>query len=53
MSLVRVKVRNEYGLRMPELYTETNREDPKAVLDSVAGLVGILRQTICQLQIIG
>ncbi|KAK1422726.1 hypothetical protein QVD17_18012 [Tagetes erecta] len=31
---------------MPELYTETNREDPKAVLDgvAVAGLVGLLRQ---------
>ncbi|KAI9102328.1 hypothetical protein K1719_023530 [Acacia pycnantha] len=31
---------------MPELYKETNREDPKAVLDgvAVAGLVGILRQ---------
>lgn len=46
MPLVRVEVRNEYGLGMPELYTETNREDPKAVLDgvAVAGLVGILRQ---------
>ncbi|KAI7733962.1 hypothetical protein M8C21_031968, partial [Ambrosia artemisiifolia] len=46
MPLVRVEVRNEYGLGMPELYTETNREDPKAVLDgvAVAGLVGVLRQ---------
>ncbi|MFS8015824.1 putative SCAR/WAVE family protein [Helianthus anomalus] len=46
MPLVRVEVRNEYGLGMPELYTETNREDPKAVLDgvAVAGLVGLLRQ---------
>ncbi|KAI9127733.1 hypothetical protein K1719_000726 [Acacia pycnantha] len=34
------------GRRAPELYKETNREDPKAVLDgvAVAGLVGILRQ---------
>ncbi|KAL8248231.1 hypothetical protein R6Q59_005099 [Mikania micrantha] len=46
MPLMKVEVRNEYGLGMPELYTETNREDPKAVLDgvAVAGLVGILRQ---------
>uniref|UniRef100_A0A5B6ZMX3 Protein SCAR n=1 Tax=Davidia involucrata TaxID=16924 RepID=A0A5B6ZMX3_DAVIN len=46
MPLVRVQVRNEYGLGVPELYKETNREDPKAVLDGVAvsGLVGILRQ---------
>ncbi|KAI3698244.1 hypothetical protein L6452_31357 [Arctium lappa] len=46
MPLVRVEVRNEYGLGMPELYTETKGEDPKAVLQvvSVAGLVGILRQ---------
>ncbi|XP_076957088.1 protein SCAR1-like [Bidens hawaiensis] len=46
MPLVRVQVRNEYGLGTPELYTDTNREDPKAVLDgvAVAGLVGILRQ---------
>ncbi|KAI3824490.1 hypothetical protein L1987_05950 [Smallanthus sonchifolius] len=46
MPLVRVEVRNEYGLGMPELYTETDREDPKAVLDgvAVAGLVGILHQ---------
>ncbi|KAF7803328.1 protein SCAR1-like [Senna tora] len=41
-----MQVRNEYGLGRPELYKETNREDPKAVLDgvAVAGLVGILRQ---------
>ncbi|KAF5800834.1 putative SCAR/WAVE family protein [Helianthus annuus] len=47
MMLVRVNVRNEYGLGMPELYTETNREDPNAVLEGVAGLVGILvRQSV-------
>lgn len=46
MPLVRLQVRNEFGLGQPELYRETNREDPKAVLDgvAVAGLVGILRQ---------
>ncbi|XP_057463661.1 protein SCAR3-like isoform X1 [Actinidia eriantha] len=46
MPLVRVQVRNEYGLGQPELYREANREDPKDVLDgvAVAGLVGILRQ---------
>ncbi|GFS46277.1 SCAR family protein [Actinidia rufa] len=46
MPLVRVQVRNEYGLGQPELYREANREDPKEVLDgvAVAGLVGILRQ---------
>ncbi|KAE9610423.1 hypothetical protein Lalb_Chr07g0186451 [Lupinus albus] len=46
MPLVRLQVRNEFSLGKPELYTETNREDPKAVLDgvAVAGLVGILRQ---------
>ncbi|KAI3741650.1 hypothetical protein L1987_59324 [Smallanthus sonchifolius] len=46
MPLVRVEVRNAYGLGMPELYTETDTEDPKAVLDgvAVAGLVGLLRQ---------
>ncbi|KAL8236110.1 hypothetical protein R6Q59_017191 [Mikania micrantha] len=46
MPLMRVEVRNEYGLGMPELYTETDAENPKAVLDgvTVAGLVGILRQ---------
>jgi len=46
MPLVRLQVRNEYGLGQPELHKETNREDPKAVLDgvAVAGLVGILRQ---------
>ncbi|MFS8034180.1 hypothetical protein Hanom_Chr17g01578211 [Helianthus anomalus] len=32
MMLVRVKVRNEYGLGMPELHTETNRKDPKRCL---------------------
>ncbi|KAK4271696.1 hypothetical protein QN277_020348 [Acacia crassicarpa] len=46
MPLVRVQVRNEYGLGRPELYKGTNKEDPKVVLDGVvvAGLVGILRQ---------
>jgi len=46
MPLVRVQVRNEYGLGQPQLYTEVDKEDPKAVLDglAVAGLVGILRQ---------
>ncbi|GKA44388.1 SCAR/WAVE family protein [Tanacetum coccineum] len=48
MPLVRVEIRNEYGLGMPELYNNSNEgvEDPKAVLDgvAVAGLVGILRQ---------
>ncbi|CDO96793.1 unnamed protein product [Coffea canephora] len=46
MPLVRVEVRSEYGLGAPELYAETNKEDPKAVLEgvAVAGLVGILRQ---------
>ncbi|KAF5768161.1 hypothetical protein HanRHA438_Chr01g0004621 [Helianthus annuus] len=31
-DLLRVKVRNEYGLGMSELYTEKNREDPKRCL---------------------
>ncbi|XP_076928720.1 protein SCAR1-like [Bidens hawaiensis] len=46
MPLVRVQVRNQYALGTPDLYTDTNREDPKALLDgvAVAGLVGILRQ---------
>ncbi|KAI8000687.1 Protein SCAR3 [Camellia lanceoleosa] len=46
MPLVRVQVKNQYGLGQPELYREANGEDPKAVLDgvAVAGLVGILRQ---------
>ncbi|GAV60614.1 hypothetical protein CFOL_v3_04144 [Cephalotus follicularis] len=46
MPLVRVQVRNEYGLGQAELYREADGEDPKAVLDgvAVAGLVGILRQ---------
>ncbi|ESW31443.1 hypothetical protein PHAVU_002G238500 [Phaseolus vulgaris] len=46
MPLVRLQVRNEFSLGQPELYRETNREEPKAVLDgvAVAGLVGILRQ---------
>ncbi|KAE9602961.1 hypothetical protein Lal_00049740 [Lupinus albus] len=39
-------VRNEFSLGHSELYRETNKEDPKAVLDgvAVAGIVGILRQ---------
>ncbi|CAH8389280.1 unnamed protein product [Eruca vesicaria subsp. sativa] len=46
MPLVRVEVRNVYGLGKTELHRDVNREDPKAVLDGVAvsGLVGILRQ---------
>ncbi|XP_071714986.1 protein SCAR3-like isoform X2 [Rutidosis leptorrhynchoides] len=46
MPLVRVEIRNEYGLGLPELYTGIDTEDPKAVLDgvAVAGLVGLLRQ---------
>ncbi|KAL6553277.1 hypothetical protein OROGR_007119 [Orobanche gracilis] len=46
MPLVRVEVRNEYALGAPELYRETNKEDPKEVLEgvAVAGLVGVLRQ---------
>lgn len=46
MPLVRVEVRNEYGLGAPEMHENVNNEDPKAVLDgvAVAGLVGILRQ---------
>ncbi|XP_042401157.1 peroxisomal acyl-coenzyme A oxidase 1-like [Zingiber officinale] len=47
MRLVRLEVRNEYGLGDPELYKKSLRkEDPKAILDgvTVAGLVGILRQ---------
>ncbi|XP_022845817.1 protein SCAR3 isoform X2 [Olea europaea var. sylvestris] len=46
MPLVRVEVRNEYGLGAPVLYREANEEDPKEVLDGVAvsGLLGILRQ---------
>ncbi|XP_013630905.1 PREDICTED: protein SCAR1 [Brassica oleracea var. oleracea] len=46
MSLVRVEVRNVYGLGKTELHRDVDREDPKAVLDGVAvsGLVGILRQ---------
>lgn len=48
MPLVRVEIRNEYGLGMAELYNNNQvvEEDPKAVLDgvAVAGLVGLLRQ---------
>lgn len=46
MPLVRVAVRNQYGLGMAELYKDVDKEDPKALLDgvAVAGLVGILRQ---------
>ncbi|XP_022866322.1 protein SCAR3-like isoform X4 [Olea europaea var. sylvestris] len=46
MPLVRVEVRNEYGLGALDMHENANNEDPKAVLDgvAVAGLVGILRQ---------
>lgn len=46
MPLVRVQVKNEFGLGKSDLYVDSNNEDPKAVLDgvAVAGLVGILRQ---------
>lgn len=46
MPLVRLQVRNMYGLGQPELHGKVNREDPKEILDGVAvsGLVGILRQ---------
>ncbi|XAR66568.1 hypothetical protein NMG60_11012847 [Bertholletia excelsa] len=46
MPLVRVQLRNEYGLGQSELYGEADGEDPKAILEgvAVAGLVGILRQ---------
>lgn len=46
MPLVRVELRNEYGLGAPEMYSLANKEDPKDVLEgvAVAGLVGILRQ---------
>ncbi|CAL9196482.1 SCAR-like protein 2 isoform X1 [Musa acuminata AAA Group] len=47
MPLVRLELRNEYGLGDPELYRGGFRkEEPKAILDGVAvsGLVGILRQ---------
>ncbi|KAF8110220.1 hypothetical protein N665_0086s0058 [Sinapis alba] len=46
MPLVRVEVRNVYGLGKTELHRDIDRENPKAILDGVAvsGLVGILRQ---------
>lgn len=46
MPLLRVQVKNEFGLGKSDLYVDSNNEDPKAVLDAVAvaGLVGILRQ---------
>ncbi|KAL1219252.1 Protein SCAR1 [Cardamine amara subsp. amara] len=46
MPLVRLQVRNVYGLGQPELHSKVNREDPKEILDGVAvsGLIGILRQ---------
>lgn len=46
MPLVRVEVRNYYGLGVQELYREANKDDLKEILDgvTVAGLVGILRQ---------
>lgn len=46
MPLLRLEVRNVYGLGQTELHRNVDREDPKAILDGVAvsGLVGILRQ---------
>ncbi|KAL0398467.1 UNVERIFIED_CONTAM: protein SCAR3 [Sesamum radiatum] len=46
MPLVRVEVRNEYGLGAPEMYREGDKEEPKEILQGVvvAGLVGVLRQ---------
>ncbi|XP_073302304.1 uncharacterized protein [Primulina huaijiensis] len=46
MPLVRVEVKNCYGLGVQELYREANKEDPKEILDGVmvAGLSGVLRQ---------
>uniref|UniRef100_A0A1J3JFX4 Protein SCAR n=1 Tax=Noccaea caerulescens TaxID=107243 RepID=A0A1J3JFX4_NOCCA len=46
MPLVRLEVRNVYGLEKTELHSNVEREDTKAILDGVAvsGLVGILRQ---------
>ncbi|CAL9235476.1 unnamed protein product [Arabidopsis halleri] len=46
MPLVRLQVRNVYGLGQPELHAKVHREDPKEILDGVAvsGLIGILRQ---------
>ncbi|XP_011101380.1 protein SCAR1 [Sesamum indicum] len=46
MPLVRVEVRNEYGLGAPEMYREGDKQDPKEILQgvAVAGLVGVLRQ---------
>ncbi|KAL5772232.1 hypothetical protein ACOSP7_011830 [Xanthoceras sorbifolium] len=33
MPLARFSVRNEYGLGQPQLYTQADKEDSKAVLD--------------------
>ncbi|CAH2059476.1 unnamed protein product [Thlaspi arvense] len=46
MPLVRLQVRNVYGLGQKDLHGNVDREDTKAILDGVAvsGLVGILRQ---------
>ncbi|RZR89272.1 hypothetical protein BHM03_00016963, partial [Ensete ventricosum] len=47
MPLVRLELRDDYGLGDPVLYRGGFRkEEPKAILDGVAvsGLVGILRQ---------
>ncbi|KAK8935161.1 Scar-like domain-containing protein WAVE 5 [Platanthera zijinensis] len=48
MPLVRLELRNEFGLGDPQLYrgAAVRKEDTKAILDgvAVAGLVGILRQ---------
>ncbi|EPS65076.1 hypothetical protein M569_09703, partial [Genlisea aurea] len=46
MPLVRLDLRNEYALGVPELYGMAGEEDPKGILEgvAVAGLVGVLRQ---------
>ncbi|KAF3790643.1 SCAR-like protein 2 [Nymphaea thermarum] len=46
MPLVRLEVRNEYGLGDPDLYKAAEKDEPKALLEgvAVAGLVGVLRQ---------
>ncbi|XXG67442.1 hypothetical protein AAC387_Pa06g0792 [Persea americana] len=46
MPLIRLNVRNEYGLGDAGLYRAANKDDPKALLEgfTVSGLVGILRQ---------
>ena len=47
MPLLRLEVRNEYGMGDPELFrSAVKKEEPKAILEgvAVAGLVGVLRQ---------